>query len=127
MPPDGIEGYTGSTPLGSTRPWPTVGQDAKVRILEPHERGSSVTTFGSDDPFRPVMPDETLPKNWERTWPEKPMPGGGLIIPGTYRRGWKVEDLPTSSGPITPLTEEEADLLLGRPAANQEGLTPRRR
>lgn len=51
------------------------------------------------------------------------MPGGGLIIPGTYRRGWKVEDLPTSSGPITPLTEEEADLLLGRTPANQEGLT----
>jgi len=75
-----------------------------------------------------VMPEESGPKNWNRPpWPENPMPGGGLIIPGTYRRGWKVEDLPTSSGPITQLTEEEADLLLGRTPANQEGLAPRRR
>ena len=80
-----------------------------------------------DDKNRGVMPEESGPKNWNRPpWPENPMPGGGLIIPGTYRRGWKVEDLPTSSGPISPLTEEEADLLLGRVRRDMEGVEAER-
>lgn len=60
-----------------------------------------------------VMPDQTYPIGWKRTWPEKPMPGGGLTIPGTYRRDWSPDELTSSSSEPVILTREEADRLMG--------------
>lgn len=67
----------------------------------------------SDHKPRPVHPNETLPKNWVRTWPEKPMPGGGLTIAGTFRRDWNPDELTTSSAEPVLLTREETDRLMG--------------
>ena len=59
------------------------------------------------------MPDQTDPIGWERSWPEKPMPGGGLTIAGTFRRNWSPDELTSSSAESVVLTREEADRLMG--------------
>lgn len=63
---------------------------------------------------RGVMPDEAEPRNWAPTWPEKPRFSDGLDIPGTYLDNFNPNVLPKCSGPITLLTREEADRLLGK-------------
>lgn len=70
--------------------------------------------MSDDKPHRGVMPDEAEPTNWSPSWPEKQRFSDGLDIPGTYLDDFDPSALPMCSGPITPLTREEADRLLGR-------------
>lgn len=71
--------------------------------------------MSEDKPHRGVMPHEAAPKNWAPTWPVNPLYAEGeLDIPGTYREGFDLSQRPLAKGPVTELTRDQVDRILGR-------------
>lgn len=79
--------------------------------------------MAEDKPHRGVMPHEAVPKDWAPTWPVSPLYADELDIPGTYRTDSNPYDRPNCVGPITVLTRDQADRLLGRRIEGERGET----